>query len=118
MEGICLQLRIINLEIDMATVAVARSRLLQQLQFSKMHGEKALKIIHGYGSTGKGGAIKLDVQRVLEQKRRSNAIKGYVKGEDFSPFCEECRRLTSILPELKRDRDYAQGNDGITIVVL
>lgn len=113
-----MQARIINLELDMATVDVARNRLLQQLQFSKMHGEKAVKIIHGYGSSGKGGAIKADVQKVLEQKKRAKIIKGYVKGEDFSPFSEECRRLTAILPELKRDRDYSQGNDGITIVVL
>lgn len=110
--------RIVNLESGMPTVEVARNRLMNELQTAKMCGDKALKIIHGYGSSGKGGAIKSDVQKILAQKQRSGAIRGYVKGEDFSPFCEASRQITTRLPELTRDRDYSRGNDGITIVLL
>ena len=42
---------IINLEAGMPTVKLARSRLNQGLQSARMRGEKAVKIIHGYGST-------------------------------------------------------------------
>lgn len=109
---------IINLEAGMPTVEVARNRLIQGLQTARMMGCKSVKIIHGYGSTGKGGAIKRDVQTVLAQKQRSGAVRAFVKGEDFSPFSEESRRITAALPELKRDSDYDRGNDGITIVLL
>lgn len=109
---------IINVEAGMPSVEVARNRLLQGLSTARMTGSKTVKIIHGYGSTGKGGAIKRDVHSVLEQKLRSKAIKGYVKGEHFSPFYDNSRKITALAPDLKRDRDYDRGNDGITIVLL
>lgn len=110
--------RIVNLESGMPTVEVARNRLINEIQTAKMRGDKALKVIHGYGSSGKGGAIKVDIQKFLSQKLRSGGIRGYVKGEDFSPFSEASRRITNRLPELTKDRDYSRGNDGITIVLL
>ena len=109
---------IINLEAGMPTVTAARARLVNGLQTAKMSGYKTVKIIHGYGSSGKGGAIKRDTHNFLAEKALSKAIRGYVKGEDFSPFCEQSRTLTAIVPALKRDSDYDRGNDGITIVVL
>lgn len=110
--------RIVNLEEGMPTVEIARSRLNNALQTAKMRGDKVVKVIHGYGSSGKGGAIKADVQKILAQKQRSGMIKAYVKGEDFSPFSEASRRITARFPDLTKDRDYSRGNDGITIVVL
>ena len=109
---------IINLEGGLPTVSVARSRLVNGLQTARMCGSKTVKIVHGYGSSGKGGAIKRDTHIFLAEKMLSGAIKGYVKGEDFSPFCEASRKITALAPELKRDHDYDRGNDGITIVLL
>lgn len=110
--------RIVNLEQGMPTVEMARNRLNNALQTARMQGDKAIKIIHGYGSSGKGGAIKADVHKNLAQKLRSGAIKSYVKGEDFSPFSEVSRQITAKCPDLTKDRDYSRGNDGITIVLL
>lgn len=110
--------RIVNLEQGMPTVEMARSRLNNALQTARMSGYKTVKVIHGYGSSGKGGAIKADVQKLLAQKQRIGAIKGYVKGEDFSPFNETSRQLTARYPDLTKDRDYSRSNDGITIVLL
>lgn len=110
--------RIVNLEQGMPTVEMARNRLNNALQTARMQGDKAIKIIHGYGSSGKGGAIKADVHKNLAQKLRSGAIKSYVKGEDFSPFSEVSRQITAKCPDLTKDKDYSRGNDGITIVLL
>ncbi len=110
--------RIVNLEDGMPTVEIARNRLSNALQSARVRGDKVVKIIHGYGSSGKGGAIKADVQRFLAEKQRLGTIKGYVKGEDFSPFSASSRQLTARCPDLIRDRDYSRGNDGITIVLL
>lgn len=110
--------RVINLEAGHPSVEYARHRLEQELRTARARGDKALKIIHGYGSSGKGGAIKRAVDEVLAQKRLSNAIREYVKGEDFSPFSEASRRITAALPALIKDSDYSRGNDGITIVLL
>lgn len=102
----------------MPTVEQARTRLNQELRIAKTNGEKAMKIIHGYGSTGKGGAIKRDVLQTLNAKKRQGIIKNFVKGEDFSPFTEASRSITSAYPALTKDKDYLNANEGITIVLL
>ena len=109
---------VINLEQGMPTVEAARVKLDQALRTAKAQRMTTLKIIHGYGSSGKGGAIKRDVQSVLAGKLRSGSIRGYVPGERFSPFDPVARALLDRCPALSRDSDYSRGNDGVTIVLL
>lgn len=108
----------INLEQGMPTVEAARIKLEQAIRTARARRVATLKIIHGYGSSGKGGAIKRDVQRVLAGKLRSGEIRGYVPGERFSPFDPAARAIIDKSPELRRDGDYSRGNDGITIILL
>ncbi len=108
----------INLEQGMPTAATACSRLGQELAMAKAGRQSAIKVIHGYGSSGKGGAIKREVHILLRHKKQTGAIKEFVPGEDFSPFYEAARRAVDICPELCRDRDYSRQNGGITIVVF
>ena len=108
----------INLEEGMPTVENARIKLDQALRTAKARRYDTLKIIHGYGSSGKGGAIKRDVQSFLSGKKRARTIRGFVPGENFSPFHEEARKMVDLCPDLTRDSDYSRGNDGITMVLL
>ena len=111
-------MKTINLESGMPTVEQARIRLNQELRIAKAQGETLLKIIHGYGSTGKGGAIKKDVQLQLNSKKRQGVIREYVKGENFSPFDETSRKISMVQPAITKDKDYYNCNEGITIVLL
>lgn len=111
-------LSIINLEAGMPTVEKARLKLDQELRSARSRRTAAVKIIHGYGSSGKGGAIKREVQAFLTGKMRAGQIKAFVPGERFSPFFAEARQMLDRCPELARDRDYTRGNDGVTIVLL
>lgn len=111
-------IKIVNLETGRPTVAVAITRLNQELAMAKAYHIKSIKIIHGYGSSGKGGAIKKEVQQVLQKKKRSGMIKEFVAGEDFDPFHDAARRILDLDASLKKDSDYCRGNDGITIIVL
>lgn len=96
----------------------ARRMLDDGLTCARAKRERAVKIIHGYGSTGKGGAIKSDVGALLAGYKRTGRIKDYCAGEDFEPFSENGRRIAQEYPELRRDKDYTRGNQGITIVLL
>lgn len=109
---------IINLEQGMPTVEQARVKLDQALRTAKTRRLKALKIIHGYGSSGKGGAIKRDVQSYLAGKKRSGTIREFVPGDRFFPFDPAARAIVGSCPDLAKDSDYTRGNDGITIVLL
>lgn len=109
---------VLNLEAGLPTVTVARGLLSQAVRTARAVGTKNLKIIHGYGSSGKGGAIKRETVRFLRQKREEGTIRDFIPGEDFSPFCEKTRLAVARCPELSRDSDYSRGNDGITIVLF
>ncbi|MEG1779110.1 MAG: hypothetical protein RR263_03330 [Oscillospiraceae bacterium] len=108
----------INIKEGMPVVAQARARLSQGLRIAKAGREKTVKIIHGYGSKGKGGSIKRDTLLFLEEKKREGFIKDYCKGEEFTPCFESGRRVTEQCPSLRKDRDFGRQNDGITIVIV
>lgn len=109
---------LVNLEQNMPTVEQARIKLEQALRSARARRFKAVKLIHGYGSTGKGGAIRSDVKSVLTAQQRAGKIKAFVPGEEFSPFYANARLAVEQCPSLRRDRDFSASNHGITIVLL
>lgn len=108
----------VNLEQGMPTTQQARMKLDQALRTARSRGSKVVKAIHGYGSSGKGGAIKQDVRGYLTGQKASRKIRAFVQGDDFSPFDPSAREILAACPELSRDRDYARGNPGITLILL
>lgn len=110
--------KVINLEIGFPTVEQAKNKLERELKSARANGYKAVKIIHGYGSTGKGGAIKSNIVKILLQKKSSGELSEVIKGEDFSPFSKETRNALKLCPNLAKDTDMSKTNHGITIIVL
>lgn len=109
---------VVNLERGMPTVQSAMSQLSQSLASARARRTSTVKFIHGYGSSGKGGAIRSAVQRELAVRKQNGQIKDFVIGEEFSPFYEKGRRVIDLQPELRKDEDYGRTNHGITIVIL
>lgn len=102
----------------MPTTDIARSRLSQALRTAKAERKPFIRVIHGYGSSGSGGAIKADTHRFLTQKKREGFIKDFIKGEDFTPYRAAAQSLVQKYPLLKKESDYGRQNDGITIVIF
>jgi hypothetical protein len=102
----------------MPTIPQARARLASELQAARQQGVSILKLIHGYGSTGVGGELRLALQSTLRQMAERNEIRGCIFGEDWRKSDERSWALLKRLPELKEDRDLGRGNRGITLVVL
>jgi hypothetical protein len=111
-------IKVINIEKGMPTVEVAEKRLMFEISTAKREGIKALKIIHGYGSSGVGGGIKGMVKKVLAAKRREGALKAFVSGEEWDIFNQSTRQLMDLCSELRNDKDLQNQNHGITIVLL
>ena len=109
-------MKIINLESGMPDVSTALSRLQNGLYAARATGDRQAKIIHGYGSTGRGGAIRSAVRSELRSYRRRGVIKAFCPGEEFGPFSQGGRDMVFKDPSFKNDRDWARSNDGITIV--
>lgn len=109
----------INIEAGYPTAERAMFVLKNEIVTAKHMGVKQVKIVHGYGSKGLGGGvIKSACHKELRGYIRTGTIKAFCPGELFGPFSEEGRKFVSNYPMVKSDRDWARGNDGITIVVL
>ena len=108
----------INLEEGMPVVSDALDRMhmgLQEMRFSRL---KAVKLIHGYGSTGRGGKICIGVRDELAKMKQQRQIKDFIPGEEFGPADPASRALADRDRKTTRDPDYGRMNHGITIVIL
>lgn len=108
----------LNLEEGMPLVEEALARLNMGLQEMRVGRIKVVKLIHGYGSTGRGGKICLAVRDELAAMKRRKLIKEYIPGEDFGPMDPAVRKLAERNSAITRDPDYGRMNHGITIVVI
>jgi len=107
----------INLEEGRPLVDEALDRLTRKLYDARMQRTKVVRCIHGYGSSGTGGAIKLAVRQELETARGNGTIQYYVNGEDY-PHSDTGRRLRSQFPQMEEHLRTDRRNRGITLVVL
>lgn len=111
-------LKEVNIKYDMPASELAVRRTTYAIENGRALGVSAVKIIHGYGSSGKGGKIRLEVRAYLERQKQRGKIRDYIPGERFSIFDEPTRRAFSICDDLRRDPDLDGANNGVTIVVI
>jgi len=96
----------------------ALQRLDREIAAARQEKHVLLKVIHGYGSTGAGGDIRVAVQRRLQEMVEAGQIRGCIFGEDWSKGDEATWKLVREHAELKDDPHLGRGNQGITVVVL
>lgn len=111
-------LREVNIKLDMPTASDAVKRVTYNIRNGASWGCTALKFIHGYGSSGRGGRIRTEVHRYLEGEKRMGRIRDYIPGDGFSIFDEATRRAFLRCDDLRRDSDLERHNNGVTIVIL
>lgn len=110
--------RQVNLERGKPLVQQALDRLESELLTSRSLGCKVLTLIHGYGSSGVGGAIKEAVLRHLHFLEHQGQIKQIIAGEQFEGRSGRGRQLLRQYPFLSEHRDLNRANPGITVVIL
>jgi len=111
-------IRTVDLKSDMPSVREALQRLDREIAAGRKGISPLLKIVHGYGSKGVGGEIRIAVQKRLRELAEEGQIRGCIFGEDWSKTCDETWPLLQSQPWLKDDPDLGRRNLGITIVVL
>jgi hypothetical protein len=108
----------VNLKEDMPLVREALSRMERELSSARAEGAALVKFVHGYGSTGKGGEIRIAVQKALVQRQQRGEVQAVIFGENWRIADETTWMLLKKWPELKKDADLGRENRGITVVVL
>ena len=107
-----------NVEAGMPTLDEARRLVLAEIKQAKREGAKVLKVVHGYGSSGKGGALCIGLRKSFGLRKKEGVIKDFIAGEDFSIFNQAVLALLEAVPELRGDPDLNATNEGITILWL
>ncbi len=111
-------MKTVNLKSDMPQVHEALQRLTRELALAQREKATLLKLVHGYGSSGVGGDIRIAVQQRLLELTQNGQIRGCIFGENWSKSDEMVWKLLQSQPQLKQDSDLGRRNRGITIVLL
>ena len=111
-------LKEVDIKSDMPTSDTAIKRITYNIRNGKTLGAAAIKFIHGYGSSGKGGKIRTEARRYLAEQKRKGFIREFICGEDFSIFDEATRKAFMLCDDLRRDSDLERHNNGVTIAIL
>jgi hypothetical protein len=111
-----LAVRTVNLEKGLPTVEQALTRLRQEIVQGRALGYRILVLIHGYGSSGEGGAIREAVRRLLGSLRDNRQINDFLPGEQCDRRAGRGRQMARQFPFLAK---YLRApNPGISLVVL
>jgi hypothetical protein len=111
-------IRTFNVEAGLPTLEEARRLVIEEIKRAKREGAKVLKVIHGYGSSGKGGALCVGLRKSFRLRKKESVIRDFIAGEDFSIFKDSVLALLESVPELRGDPDLGATNEGVTIVWL
>ncbi len=110
--------REVNLELGYPCVDQALRRLSAELDASRHLHAPALKLIHGYGSSGKGGRIRTACRKQLKAELEQGRILDFIPGERFTIFEESTRRAFARCSALRQDPDLEHCNSGVTFVLF
>ena len=110
--------RTFNIEADFPGLDDARRLVIAEIRNAKREGVRVLKIIHGYGSSGKGGTLCVGLRKSFRLRKEEGVIKDFIPGEAFSIFHEPTLALLEAVPALRGDPDLDAINEGVTILWL
>lgn len=102
----------------MPFVKSALDHLHAAIREAKATQVQVLTVIHGYGSTGKGGAIRRECRKTLDYMCSRGQLNSYIHGEDFHKHNGVVKDLLNRYPQLRLDRNLNRKNQGITMVVM
>lgn len=109
-------LRLIDLKDDVYNVDYAIKTVEIAIENAKKEGLVAIKVLHGYGSHGRGGAIMLELRRLLPFWKRQGFVVNFFGGDKWSLFNEESQEILNKDKTIVGDCDIDHNNPGITII--
>jgi len=92
--------------------------VLDEIRRAKREGARVLKVIHGYGSSGKGGVLCIGLRKSFGLRKKEGVIRDFIAGEDFSIFNDPVLAFLEAVPEMRGDPDLNATNEGVTILWL
>lgn len=111
-------LRTYNVEAGLPILDEARRLVIAEIREARRAGARVLKVIHGYGSSGKGGTLCVGLRKSFGLRKKEGVIKDFIAGENFSIFNPTVLAMLEVVPQLRGDPDLNATNEGVTILWL
>ena len=111
-------LKTYNVEASFPTLDEARKLVIEEIKRAKHERVKVLKVIHCYGSSGKGGALHVGLRKSFGLRKKEGVIKDFIAGENFTIFNPTVLTLLEAVSELRGDPDMNATNEGVTVLWL
>ena len=111
-------LEVIDLKKENSTVEYALAIVEIEIERAIFSGTKVIKVLHGYGSHGKGGAILLNLRKALSIWKRQGKIKDFFGGDRWNMSDHTALEILKSDKTIYNDEDFNKFNPGITIIVV
>ena len=108
----------VDIKSERQTVSEAVAQFLIEVEAYKKGGYKVMKVIHGYGSHGVGGAIKNAFLKKCQDLKNRNQIEDFVCGSNWTDKNVVKKIAINYCPDLLADGELGFLNPGCTIVIL
>lgn len=108
----------VNLEEGRPLVEQALNRMSEVLEDGARNGVTVVTLIHGYGSSGKGGAIRSESRKWLAFMKSKRQIADFIPGEEFTKRSGKVKSLLRRYPQLSSNHNLNKSNRGITLVFI
>ena len=110
--------RVINVKKDNPNCDYALYLIDQEIKYSRAVGNRAIVVIHGYGSHGKGGVIKEAIKNYLPELKKKRVIEDYVFGEQWGDTNVSKINMCKICPELILHENLQSLNSGVSVILV
>lgn len=111
-------MRLIDLKDNVYSVEYALAIVEIEIENARREGLTALKVLHGYGSHGRGGAIMLNLRRQLRLWKKSGFVVNYFGGDKWDLFDKDSQKILMQDKNIVGDEDLGRANPGITIIQI
>ena len=113
-------MKLITLDIksEKQTVAEAIAQFLVEVDAYKKGGFKVMKVIHGYGSHGVGGAIRQAFLKKCQDLKNRGKIEDFTCCDKWTDKNTVKKIAINYCPDLLADSELYHINAGCSIVIL
>lgn len=108
----------IDIKSERQTVAEAIAQFLVEVDAYKKGGFKVMKVIHGYGSHGVGGAIRNNFLKKCQDLKNRKIIEDFVCCDKWTDKNTVKKIAINYCPDLLADAELYHLNPGCSIVIL
>lgn len=108
----------IDIKSEQQTARQAIAQFLTEVDACRIGGYKVMKVIHGYGSHGVGGAIKREFLRECQNLKNRGKIDDFVCCDNWTDNSVVRKIAINYCPDLLADRELYLLNPGCSIVII